>query len=210
MKNTHIDADDMERRMQFVDDLKELGADTSGIYAFLSDNSFEDFKYQAYREALRAKGVTTEHLAVEVGRAQAHDRASMEHLFQAHFEEDKLDTAALFVGCTDVREKIARLANLTESQIIMVYDDPNLEYVVRKYAASIMSAASKEMNAILDQALGKPIERIVTVNHEAPQLSALSTAELRALIGEVEEPEEIIAETEEVSQEGATYEIEEN
>lgn len=183
MKNMRSDADEIDVRGKFLDMLADMGADVSSLRKKLMDYSdFDDFKYVAYRTVLREKGVTVEHLPAIPSDAFIADRSAMNELFKMHFTDEKFDTSSLFADCYDVREKIAKLTSMTESQLIAVYDDPNIEYVVRKYALAIRTNGIKETNGILDQALGKPVERHMTYTKQVSAIEGMTEDQIRKLL----------------------------
>lgn len=111
------------------------------------------------------------------------DRRVVANLFNAKFGCSAYDIKAAFEDCPDVREKLSKLTELNGSVLMMVAASDDVPYIVSRYAQAIIEGDVKDLNSILDQGLGKPIERKVTITGTTSMLDSLTIDELKALAG---------------------------
>lgn len=197
-----LDLTEIEIRNMLVDQIEAAGGSVGTIRNRIMDYSdYTDFEYSVYRVALKNAGVTTEHLTMDALAATTSEKRSMKALFDSTFLVEKRDISAVFEGCRDIREKMTRLTELSEADLIAVWDDQSIEFVIRSYAQKIMTSDVKDLNSIVDQAIGKPIERHLNVNRTEERLG-LSASELKRLLASCEDDDEAIeVEAEEVEDE---------
>jgi hypothetical protein len=179
-----FDEKETKRRDQFIDEC-EIVADVSGC-GTLRDNQveFENFKYSIRRQCLANAGVDTSHLPQMDSYAGKRDFERMEDMFNGHFILDDDDAETIFSGCSDIREKLHRLSELTDSQLAAVCADKKAPTMVKRYATAILFDDTKALNEILNQAMGKPVERIMQVTKKLSPLDNLTEDELRRLISD--------------------------
>ncbi len=190
-----ISPEEAGRRTEFLASLKVTDEELRQLEESASRwKHFEHFEYVAYLRILNGAGIKLSQLPEEPSKATQSDRDRMRHIYEAWASGEALAPGSLFAGCRDVREKIARLTELSEEDLVFVADDLGVEFTVRKYAQALLTSDIKETHEILNQALGKPLERKLTENRNVNAFADLSTEEIRAYLGESEgedEPVEI-------------------
>lgn len=87
---------------------------------------------------------------------------------------------------SDVRGMLGRVMGLTRSDMQAVMYDDDAPVIVRRFAECILQGDVREMSLILDQALGKPVERRIEVSRQVSPLELLNEEELRALLAAAE------------------------
>jgi len=182
---------DKQDRYSFIDKLaSDFGREIDGAANVVSDfATFEMFKYAVSRFALEQAGVSIDSFPLP-HEAKMKDFMRIDGMLQTFTSEERVQPDTLFASCNTVRDKIARLSNLTEGQLIMIADDMHVEFMVRRYAQSILDGDINDLHKILDQGLGKSETRQMIVSKRISQIEQLTTDEIRALLGEPEEPEE--------------------
>ncbi|MCL2806663.1 MAG: hypothetical protein FWD27_00640 [Coriobacteriia bacterium] len=173
--------DDIEARLDYLEEVAGLGAKVDMITQLEDFATIELFKYEVQRKAVEAEGVSTG-LLPAVAEATRAEIKRMENLFDSCFSQERIRPQALFDGCLNIRDKVARLTDLTEGQLVLIVDDLTVEFVVRKYAKAMLEGDIDDMHKILDQSLGKPLEQRVTEHRELSVVAGLTEAELRALL----------------------------
>ncbi|MDR2714940.1 MAG: hypothetical protein LBB42_05435 [Coriobacteriales bacterium] len=98
-----------------------------------------------------------------------------------------IQLAKTFAGLSDVRAMAAKVLALTEAQMEEVVYDENLPVVIRRIAQSLLIGDIKEIALVLNQAMGKPVERHINANYVPSAIEQLTTEEIRALLSMCEE-----------------------
>lgn len=170
-------------RVLAIDAMKKAGADTKGINDIIQDSDdYEDFLFAARRMCLQNKGVKTDHLPLFSSYAESIHKERMKDMFDTHFGGEPLSTVDMFAGCNDIREKLHRLSELNDAELAAVEADPEVPTMLKRYAHGILFDEVKVLNEILNQAMGKPVERVMVAQRTANPLDGLSTEELRRLL----------------------------
>jgi hypothetical protein len=181
LKTVKLTEADIQERLDYLEEVKTTGLELDAESRIEDFGTFELFKYFVQGLALITLGVTVQHLpAAEASTSQDHNR--MNNLFESYFNQPHINPDALFEGCKNVRDKIARLTELTESQLVLIYDDLSIEYVVRKYAGAMLAGDIDDMHKILDQSLGKPLEQRLTVNQDISLLADCTEDQLKEML----------------------------
>ena len=190
---------DIDERMAYIEYLDGIGA--SCILSSIEDyETFELFRYAAQRAALESRGIDVDRFPI-AAKTKKSDVRSMTNLFESYFTEERVSPETLFAECNDVRDKIARLTGLTEGQLLIVCDDMSVEFTVRRYAEAILSGTIDDLHNILNQSLGKPLERKISLTRTDNALSGLTTDEIRALL----DGQDSIIDVEDISEKGEEY-----
>jgi hypothetical protein len=186
MANERIDKGELLARRKWLDNMKSLGADIWQAENNILDHvAHDDFIYMAQRSCLMSSAITVDHLPMLPSGADAKARKRMNNLFHGFFTGVKgRSTEDLFKDCADIRAKLNRLSELNEAELILVSNDLDSELMVRRYAEAIIEGDVKQLNEILNQAMGKPIERVMVASKKVDPLADLTPAELRKLIGD--------------------------
>jgi hypothetical protein len=151
--------------------------------SFIGDIIDEElFEYAVKKSALDLSGVSTDHLPA-ASDATSRDRIRLSDLFVSFFQQDKVSAEEMFVGCNNVRDKIAKLMDMTEANLLIISCDMGVEFAVRKYASAMLEGDIDDMHNILNQSLGKPLERTMTVTRDLSAIEGLSTDELKQALG---------------------------
>lgn len=180
-------------RTEYIDMLPEyLDKGEFGIYVNEYPNRDDLFRYRVQMETLRINGIDVEYFPMPAQSNMRH-RQKLESLFNNIIVE-KIDKDVLFDGCESARDKISTLMNMSEAELIAISNDMSIEFIVRRYAGAIISGSTKELNEIMNQAMGKPLERRVTENRTISAIERLTDSDLKRLV----EQTDTIVEFEEV------------
>lgn len=183
-----ISPEEADRRIEFLESLRVNKETLKSLKESAGRwKHFEYFEYVTYLRILNAAGIKVSQLPEEPSNATEMDRDRMRNIYETWEKGEALSPSSLFSDCRDVREKIARLTELSEADLVFVADDLSIEFTVRKYAQALLTSDIKEIHEILNQALGKPLERKLTENRNVNAFADLSTEEIRAYLGEGEE-----------------------
>ena len=92
----------------------------------------------------------------------------------------------------DIRSLLGKVMTFTRPEMEAVVYDDDMPVIVRRFAECVLQGDVREMSLILDQALGKPVERRMEVSKRVSSLEFMSEEEVRALLAlaELEEGEE--------------------
>lgn len=85
-------------------------------------------------------------------------------------------------GRQDIRAMIAEVMILNHTDMESVVFDDGVPVIVRRFAESLLQGDVKEMSLILDQALGKPVERHMEIAQQPSAIEQLSLEEIKALL----------------------------
>lgn len=193
---SRLPKEELEARQKEIKRMEKMGAFVLDAQHGISDNlSYTCFLYMAHRSALEHSGYEVQGFPVQPSSASVNDMMRIEKIWEAAFD-NRVDKEKIFRDCYDVREKIAKLANLTEGELFAIANDMEIEFAVRRYANGMLEGTIDDMHKILDQALGKPIERVMNISKTVSPLEQLTESEIRKLLA-AEEPEQGEIEVEE-------------
>jgi hypothetical protein len=180
---------EINKRLEYISSMNQHGVLVPKT--FVEDYvEFEFFEYAVKKYVLDKHAVTTSHLPAPADSNPAFHKR-LDALFNTYFSESQISAEKLFEDCRDVRAKVAKLTELTEGQLLMIIDDMGLPFTVRKYATAMLNGDIDDLHNILNQSLGKPLERKAVVSQTMSALSGLTTEELKKYLGEGEEVYEI-------------------
>lgn len=91
---------------------------------------------------------------------------------------------------SDIRTMAAKIMTLNKSDMEAVVYDETMPVIVRKFANSLLRGNIKDVSIILDQTLGKAVERRVEMNQQISHIEMPSTEEIRALLATCSEEED--------------------
>lgn len=169
-----------DEKMEEVADALDNGAPLSDddirrlIESTMSDLEFT-FK-------LRLKALVNEGIAEGDLKFTTKHRKLVDCMYEAYFIDGPIDTEELFKDCPTPREMIAKMVNMTEKDLFRIGYNKNTPFVIKKYVEFIMNGDLDGLNAILTQALGKPVERRLSLSARVNPLAHLTTEEIRAML----------------------------
>jgi hypothetical protein len=170
---------DMEAMEQYV-------AQVGGKLAnFMMNNahlypSEEDFKYTFHRNYLRSEmALEGDYPKWDVRTQEDYD--AVEQQFLKYMSQEPTTISDIFEGCMSIRDKIGRIAHLTERELTIVSDNAQVEFSVRQASKSILNGNIDAVYKLLDQGFGKPVERQEVITADVSAVKKLTTAELKAL-----------------------------
>lgn len=153
----------------------------------VSDYSrFEDFQYAVQREELSVNGIPIGEMPM-AGDASKKDYEKMDSLFCEWNSTKSRTSGSLFADCIGTREQLKKIISLNEVELLLVSGDVGMPMVLRRAAEEILHGSIDVVYKMLDQALGKPIERSEVLTADVSNLSGLSTDEIRKLLESGEE-----------------------
>lgn len=179
-----LEQDDFAARTTHLDELDALGCDTARARKNIENHlDYDLFVYMSYYESLVSKGVDVLMFPASASDTDPRDRRRMDALFNTVFRADKdMSIETVFAGCNGTRDKIARLSALTETELMMILNNLDVEHVIRKYAEAILYGDVKDLTEVMNQSFGKPMERHVNYTQHVSPLEGLTTEQLKAMI----------------------------
>ncbi len=88
-----------------------------------------------------------------------------------------------------IRGLLSEAMALTRPEMEAVVYDDGMPVIVRRFAECILQGDVREMAMILDQALGKPVERHMEVTRQVSAIELMSEEEIRSLLALAESEE---------------------
>jgi hypothetical protein len=155
----------------------------------LDQKNYEDFKYSVSCRVLEYNGIDVSSYPVQPSNANAVQRRTIAKLMNTMCGESR-SVERIFEGCSDVREMIGKLMYLNEVDLMVVCSSSDVPKSVQRHAEIILNGDIKNVHEALNQALGKPVERMMVATQKVSPLEEMSASEIRALLSSGDDEED--------------------